>query len=190
MTESTRFLLWGLQSPINIGMILRVAETFGIEVSILDTHQVLRDDTCKTTIGDYACGALQRHPPHLVADLASFAETIGMDRLVATTVVSDAVALPDFVWREGDVIALGNEYDGLPAELVREAAVRLRIPMPDGCLPKPRPQHPIDPRRAAPVARDGTPSLNVAVSAGIIAYSAYFWHRERPFCSRPPVAFG
>jgi len=104
--------------------------------------------------------------------------------LVATTITSDTVALPDFAWQQGDVVALGNEYDGLPAELVRDAAVRLRIPMPDGYAPKPLSRHPIDPSRTAPVTRQGKPSLNVAVSAGIIAYSAYFWRSERPFCAR------
>ena len=36
-------LLYGLQSPINIGMILRVAETYQFRVSIYDRHRALEN---------------------------------------------------------------------------------------------------------------------------------------------------
>src|SRR5215204_4067877 len=45
-------LLYGLQSPINIGMILRVAETYQFRVSIYDRHRVLEDAVKFGTIKD------------------------------------------------------------------------------------------------------------------------------------------
>src|SRR5262249_22489232 len=53
-------LLYGLQSPINIGMILRVAETYRARISIFDPHRVLDDAERLVTIKDFACGALER----------------------------------------------------------------------------------------------------------------------------------
>jgi hypothetical protein len=45
-------LLYGLQSPINIGMILRVAETYRFGVSIYDQFRVLDDPKRSSTITD------------------------------------------------------------------------------------------------------------------------------------------
>ena len=77
-----------------------------------------------------------------------------------------------FPFFPGDLIVMGNEYDGLPDELVAGRMPCCTCPrLRPGC---PRSSHsPIDPSRTAPVARDGTPSLNVAMTAGIICYAAY-----------------
>ena len=59
-------LLVGLQSPINIGMILRVAETYQFHVSVIDRFGVLADTAKLGVIGDFACGALARRGYQLV----------------------------------------------------------------------------------------------------------------------------
>jgi tRNA (cytidine/uridine-2'-O-)-methyltransferase len=174
-------LLYGLQSPINLGMILRVAETYRSSVYVFDPHFVFADPHRRETISDFACGALERVPPEVLADPADLAARSEGSRLIVTTISPDASALEDFAWRPGDMAMLGNEYDGLPAALQHGAAARLRIPMPSGHYPKPRSHRPIDPSRTAPVASDGMPSLNVAISAAIILYSHYVaTHKPRP----------
>ncbi len=172
------FLLYGLQSPINIGMILRVAETYRFYVSIYDPFCVLDRPDNLRTISDFSCGALPRRGFRDLADDAAIARILRGRRLVATSIVPTRFALPDFSFCRGDVFALGNEYDGLPEGLLSQADPVLHIPMPPGFMPKPKALHPIDPDRTAPVARDGQPNLNVAITAAILCYAAYLRNLE------------
>jgi tRNA G18 (ribose-2'-O)-methylase SpoU len=71
------------------------------------------------------------------------------------------------------LIAVGNEYDGLPDDLVASADASVRISMGDVWTPKPQSHNPIDAARTAPVARDGKPNLNVAIAAGIICHAVF-----------------
>lgn len=167
------FLLYGLQSPVNIGMILRVAETYQFRVSIYDKSRVLDDPEKFRTIKDFACGAFERRGFHTVEDEARLTRILASRRLVATSIELGATSLPDCPFRRGDVFALGNEYDGLPDDVVARADAVLNIPMPQVWTPKPKSLNPIDPARTTSVARDGQPNLNVAMSAGIICYAAY-----------------
>jgi tRNA G18 (ribose-2'-O)-methylase SpoU len=144
-------LLYDLRSPINIGMILRLAETFQLQVSIFDPALVLRDEARLNTISDFACGALQRRPPRMLVGSVQLRKLRRGVRLVATTIEGKASALPEFAWRHTDILVLGNEYDGLPADLVASAEARLHIPMPDRYVPKPKSLALIDPTRVAPV---------------------------------------
>ena len=94
-------------------------------------------------------------------------------RMIATDIEENTVSLPEFRHRPGDVFLLGNEYGGLPSD-VREAADEvLSIPMPQVWTPRLEAIRPIDPDRGATVARDGQPSLNVAMTAGILCYAIY-----------------
>lgn len=166
-------VLDGLQSPINIGMILRVAETYQFRVAILDRFGVLADREKRQTIADFACGALERRGYRLLADEAALTAARRGGRLIATAIEGKAVLLPRHRFRPGDMIVLGNEYDGLSAGMVAGADLVLRIPMPEVWTPKPPTRNPIDPTRTGPVARDGRPNLNVALSAAIVCYSGY-----------------
>jgi tRNA G18 (ribose-2'-O)-methylase SpoU len=167
------FLLVGLQSPINIGMILRVAETYQCRVSIYDPHRVLDDAAKFRTITDFACGAAARWGFRSLRDEAELEAIVAGRRLVATSIEAGASALPDFHFRRGDLFALGNEYDGLSDDLIARADKVVTIPMPNVWTPKPKSSNPIDPLRTTAVARDGQPNLNVAMSASIICYAAF-----------------
>jgi tRNA G18 (ribose-2'-O)-methylase SpoU len=166
-------LLFGLQSPINIGMILRVAETYQFRVSIFDCHRILDDPEKLGTVEDFACGALERRGFQSVADEAALAQLRHGRCLIATSIERSKESLPSHSFVAGDLFVLGNEYDGLPDDLIASADCVLRVPMPDTWTPKPKARHPIDPSRTAPVARDGKPNLNVAMTAGIICYAAF-----------------
>jgi tRNA (cytidine/uridine-2'-O-)-methyltransferase len=170
---SPGLLLWQLQSPINVGMILRLAETFRAPVYVYDPAGVLSDGARRDTVSDFACGALERHPPEAVTGIGALAGLRRGRRLIATTIEPGAVPLTEFTWRAGDLVAIGNEYDGLPAAVTADADARLWIPLPDVYVPKPRAHAPIDPLRAEGVARDGTPNLNAAMATAIIVYDAY-----------------
>ena len=166
-------LLYGLQSPINIGMILRVAETYQFRVSIYDRHRALENPEKFGTIKDFACGAVARWGYRTIEDDAALTQALQGRRLVATSIERNTSSLPSHRFQTGDVFALGNEYDGLPDDLVARANEILNIPMPQVWTPKPKSLNPIDPTRTASVARDGQPYLYVAMSAGIICYAAF-----------------
>ncbi len=166
-------LLYGLQSPINIGMILRVCETYGFRVSIYDEHRVLEDSAKLATISDFACGAMTRWGFYTIKDKAELTGMFRGRRLIATSIERTAVSLADHRFESGDAYVLGNEYDGLSEDFLREADLLLTIPMPQVWTPKPKSLKPIDPTRNRAVARDGQPNLNVAISAGIICYAAF-----------------
>jgi tRNA G18 (ribose-2'-O)-methylase SpoU len=171
--RALEFLLYGLQSPINIGMILRVAETYRFRVSIYDKFRVLDDPDKLRTVRDFACGAADRRGFRNAGDEAGLRQILKGRRLIATSIERGATSLPAYRFRRGDVFALGNEYDGLPQDVIARADAVLNIPMPLVWTPKPRSLNPIDPARTASVAREGQPNLNVAMSAGIICYAAF-----------------
>jgi tRNA G18 (ribose-2'-O)-methylase SpoU len=171
-TSGLQLLLYALQSPINIGMILRVAETYRFDVAIYDRHGVLDDPDKLNTVKDFACGAAMRRPWQEIADEAGVERLLAGRRLVSTSIDSRSCPLPEHPFVRGDVIALGNEYDGLPDGMIARAGSILHIPMPPGWAPKPKALRPIDPTRSG-VARDGQPNLNVAMAAAIICYTAF-----------------
>lgn len=166
-------VLYGLQSPVNIGMILRLAETFQFNVSIFDPSGILIDPDKFRTMKDFACGAMSRRGFYCFDERSALAKLRSGRRLIATSISRNAQPLKNFHFLPRDLIALGNEYDGLPDDVVASADVLLRVPTPAVWMPKERSHSPIDPLRSVPVARDGQPSLNVAVAAGILCYSAY-----------------
>src|SRR5262245_22583865 len=97
-----QLLLFDLQSAVNVGMILRVAETYKAAVHIFDLHSIFADRDRVKIVSDFACGALEREPPHVFADPCELADIRGSGRLVATTIEADAMPLPEFKWRAGD----------------------------------------------------------------------------------------
>jgi tRNA G18 (ribose-2'-O)-methylase SpoU len=166
-------LLYGLQSPINIGMILRIAEAFRFRVTLFDRHGVLNDPDKRSTVHDFSCGAQSRSDLQILDDPSSLIQSRSGRRVVATSIVPSAQPLSQFHFLPGDVLVLGNEYDGLPEQMIAAAHVLLKVSTPQVWMPKERSHRPIDVSRTAPVARDGEPSLNVAVTAGILCYAAY-----------------
>jgi tRNA G18 (ribose-2'-O)-methylase SpoU len=167
------FLLYGLKSPINLGIILRVAETYQFQVSILDLHGVLDNPEKLSTLTDFACGAMSRRILRRLEDASALEELRKGRRMVATGSAHHALPLPNYHFLPGDLFVLGNEYDGLPENVVVSADAVLHVPMPAALLPKERSHSPIDPTRTAPVNRNGEPNLNVAMTAGILCYTAY-----------------
>lgn len=167
-----RLCLWDLQSPINIGMILRTAEIYRVPVVVYDRRGVFGGSAALTTISDFACGALQRRPPAIYGEERRVREAIS-GRLFATVIAPDAQPLQQTMIGADDCVLVGNEYDGLPDGLLAAADTHLMIPMPPGYYPKPQSASPIDPARSQKNAQDGMPSLNVAVASAIIMFEVF-----------------
>jgi tRNA G18 (ribose-2'-O)-methylase SpoU len=179
-----RFLLDGLQSPINIGMCARIAEVYGVELLVHDPRGVTQDIGSAKVISDYACGAWQRAGSIGVSsDMASLMKQRGTGRRIASCLRPDAVDLRDFEFESGDVIMFGNEYDGLASTTIDRADAKIYIAMPDAFLPKPPSHVPIDPCRRQSVNENGKPNLNVATAAGIVAYAYACWLQDRGFAT-------
>lgn len=170
--NSSMLFLYDIQSPVNIGLILRAAEQFHIPVAIFDPRGILNNAKSMETISDFSCGAYGRRPLELVDKLDGF-RAAHPSRLIATGMDKAAIPLPNFQFRSDDIILLGNEYDGLPNHVTSKTDATLYIPLPPGFLPKPRSYSPIDPARAAAVSKNGVPSLNVSTAAAIISYTMY-----------------
>lgn len=167
----TMFLLHSLQSPINIGMILRTAEVFGHGVTIFDAHGVMCGSKLDT-VADFGCGSFGRRPPFVSRDLEACLDRVA-GRIIATSAEASATPVSGFAWKTQDCIVLGNEYDGIPAEVLERAEETVWVPVPRKHLPKPKSKSPIDATRGRGVANDGSVSLNVAATAAVIAHSIF-----------------
>ena len=119
-----RLLLWEIQSPINFGMLLRVAETYHVPVGALGSRDVLADAGHNAMVSDFACGALTRRGFAALADPAAADAWRSGGRLVATSIDRDAVALPEFRFRPGDVVVLGNDMTACRTMWLRPRARR------------------------------------------------------------------
>lgn len=165
------FLLHSLQSPINIGMILRTAEVYEQTVVVFDTHGVMNDARLET-VADFACGALGRRPPVVETSLERCLERVG-GRMILTGFGADAVPLSGMKWKSEDCVVFGNEYDGIDISGLERAHATVWVPTTDQHLPKPRSTSPIDPTRVEDVRRNGGVTLNVSATAAIIGYSMF-----------------
>jgi tRNA(Leu) C34 or U34 (ribose-2'-O)-methylase TrmL len=181
------YLLNDLQSPINIGQCARVAETYGIDLHVNDPRKITESAENSRTISDFSCGAWDRRGCNALDNAQAFMRSYGKGRLVATCLSPDAVRLPDFQFESNDLIIFGNEYDGLDTQLLELVDEMVYIPLQSACLPKPRSWHPIDPQRHHEVNQNGVPNLNVAITAGIVAYAYSCWlemHSHAPSPTR------
>ena len=178
------FLLDDLQSPINIGKCARVAEIFGIDLYIHDPRLLAGNPDKVQTMSDFACGAWERRTNHILNDGRDFVGNYKKGRIIATCLDEDAVRLHDFEFAENDLVIFGNEYDGVSPDFIEKADAKIFIPMPKLYLPKPCSRRPIDPSRNAAVNQNGTPNLNVAVAAGIVAYEFSRWLDRNGYLSQ------
>jgi len=171
-------LLYGLQSPINVGAVLRAAETLALKVDIWDEAGLFADPAKRDCIADFSCGAFARGAFRLLDQRPRAGDARG--RAVATCLADDAIPLPEFRFEAGDRIAIGNEYDGLPQSFIAAAGARLSIPMANVWTPKPPSRNPIDPGRAPRDPDDGAPVFSAPMAAGIVGYAAFIQSRAYP----------
>lgn len=147
MTPNMRIALFQPDIPGNTGTIIRTAACLGLAVDIIEPAGFdLSDRALKRSGMDYVeQAALTRHLNWEAFEIWRKSE--GRRLILAST----KAALPymEFAFRIDDILLFGRESSGAPDHVHNEADARILIPMAEG-------------RR----------SLNLAVSAGIIASEA------------------
>lgn len=173
-------MLYGLQSPVNLGLILRSSEVYQWRVVIIDIFDVLESSKNVGVIRDFSCGAWDRCHPMMLDKETDFGR-VSCGSLIATTTETTAKSHADFTWNNDDTLIVGNEYDGLPDHVMDIVDYAINVRLPSAHLPKPQSHSAIDPSRNVPPAFDGRPSLNVAITSSIIMASAYemLWRSEK-----------
>jgi tRNA (cytidine/uridine-2'-O-)-methyltransferase len=128
----------------NVGAILRTAACLGIGVDLIEPMGFAWSDKALARSGMDYVGAVDvvRH-----ADWDAFAAQVSGRIVLLTT--KGAVRLHEAAFRDDDVLLMGSEGAGVPDDVHARADVRVVIPM-----------------------RAGMRSLNISVSAGIVASEA------------------
>jgi len=128
----------------NVGAILRTAACLGIGVDLIEPMGFAWSDKALARSGMDYVGAVDvvRH-----ADWAAFAAQAGGRIVLLTT--KGAVRLHDAAFADDDILLMGSEGAGVPDDVHDRADMRVVIPM-----------------------RPGMRSLNISVSAGIVAAEA------------------
>ena len=137
----------------NVGAVLRTAACFAVQCDIIEPCGFAFSDRALKRAGmDYAAQAqIRRH-----SDWDSFLETLNGARLVLMSSKA-STPLPEFKFLPGDVILMGSESSGAPADVHSRADARVYIPMAAGFR-----------------------SLNISVSAGIALAEALRQTKQFP----------
>ena len=126
-----RLVLFQPAIPQNVGACIRLSACFGVELHVIEPAGFRFDDRAmKRAALDYGpLGHLVRH-----AGWDAF-RAAAQGRLVLLTTTGE-VRLPEARFEPGDVLLLGSESGGVPAEVHEAAALRVRIPQAPGerCL--------------------------------------------------------
>lgn len=140
-----RIALYQPDIPQNTGSILRIAACFGLGVDIIEPCGFVFADRHFRRAGmDYLDLAHYRR----FSSWSEFWTTRHAHRLVLMTTRGN-VLYCDYPFADGDILLLGSESGGVPADVHAAASARLCIPMAIGAR-----------------------SLNVAVAAGIVTAEA------------------
>jgi TrmH family RNA methyltransferase len=144
--EQKIIVLAGLQDPGNLGTILRSAEAFGASgiVSLPGTVSPWNPKAVRAS-----AGSVFRLPFISASPEEAFAKLRAARVRIWTTALDNATPAPAAALYEPFAFLIGNEGNGVPAELAAQADATLTIPCP------------------GPVE-----SLNAAVAASILLYEA------------------
>lgn len=124
---SRNMLLHCLQDPSNLGAILRTAEALGTEgMYLFQCCDLYNPKTIRSSMG-----AMFRLPLMRVTDMDGFfahCRSVSLPTCAAV-VDRDAESLGTYDFCRGAVVLIGNEGNGLPAEVSSACDKRLTIPM-------------------------------------------------------------
>jgi len=128
-----RLALYQPDIPQNCGAVIRLAACLGVALDIIEPCGFLLDDRRLKRAGlDYhALAAVTRHLSwHAFRTARQVAPAPG--RLLLLTTAGDC-PYTDFAYRAADVLLLGRESAGVPADVHAAADARLVIPLRPGC---------------------------------------------------------
>ena len=140
-----RLALYQPDIPQNLGAFIRLAACLGTPLDIIEPCGFPVDDRrIRRAAMDYVdLARLRRH-----ASWDAFRRDSAPGRLVLLT-TAGAVRLPEAHFRADDILLLGRESAGVPAEIHEAADLRVRVPM-----------------------QKGVRSLNVALAAAMVLSEA------------------
>jgi len=145
LAAAIRIALYQPDIPPNAATVMRMAACFGLRVRIIEPAGFTWSDSSLKRAGmDYLDHALVVRDPSWTA----FREATRGQRLILASTRA-AVPYTDFSFRNGDILLMGRESSGVPAEVHDAADARLLIPM-----------------------RPGLRSLNVALACAMITGEA------------------
>ncbi len=138
-------VLCNLQDPGNMGMVLRTADALGVDA-------VLSSGSCELyspKVVRATMGSVFRVPVYEESDAMRLLDLLhdrGI-RTFAAVPAKHAVPLPECSFLDGSAVWIGNEGNGLPAEVIAACNTAVTIPM-----------------------QGGPESLNAAMAAGILMW--------------------
>lgn len=110
----------------NVGTLIRTAACFGAGLDLIEPMGFPFGDRAMRRAGmDYRADVVR------YADWAAFERQVGGRIVLLTT--AGATPLWDSAFRKDDVLLLGSEGAGVPAEVHTRADLRVAIPMEAGC---------------------------------------------------------
>ncbi len=109
----------------NMGAVMRLAACFDVGIDIIEPCGFVFSDSRMRRAGMDYIGhvSVVRHP-----DWAAFRAAHAASRVILLTTKGD-VRLPDFTFRPDDILLLGSESAGVPADIARTCTARVRIPI-------------------------------------------------------------
>lgn len=140
-----RLALYQPDIPQNLGAFIRLAACLGVKLDIIEPCGFPVDDKrIRRAAMDYVdLAGIVRH-----ASWAAFRQDRAPGRLVLLTTAAET-RFPAVAFRPDDILLLGRESAGVPAEVHEAADLRLRIPL-----------------------QKGARSLNVALAAAMVLSEA------------------
>lgn len=140
-----RIALFEPDIPQNLGAFIRLSACLGVGLDIIEPCGFPFDDRRirRAAMDYYDLASLVRY-----ASWQAFRRIRPVGRLILLTTAGDTT-FPDLAFRPDDILLLGRESAGVPAEVHAAADVRLRIPL-----------------------KPGARSLNVALAASMVVSEA------------------
>ncbi len=140
-----RLALFQPDIPQNLGAFIRLAACLGVPLDIIEPCGFPVDDKRirRAAMDYYDLATIVRHPSWESFRCERFASK-APGRLVLLS-TAGAVPLPEAAFRADDILLLGRESAGVPADVHDAADLRVRIPL-----------------------RPGARSLNVALAAAMV----------------------
>lgn len=136
----------GLNDPGNLGTIIRTADAFNIDAIVLGEDSV---DPYNSKVVRATMGSIFRVPLYNVRDNDDFFDSMKKKDVNIMTTSLNGKPLEREDFKEGFVIVIGNEANGVRENIIEKSTKQIKIPMPGGAE-----------------------SLNAGVAASIIMYEA------------------
>ena len=132
-----------ISDPGNFGTIVRTADWFGIRhiVCSPDCVEFYNPKVIQATMGSFAHIRVHR------CELVPFLQKAGDRRILGTFL--NGVSINEFQFQKRDIVVIGNESNGISAEVAQTVTHRITIPAAESCAAE---------------------SLNAAVAAAVVMY--------------------